>query len=102
MPIRCGGNGNCDGTGGFADAADGYPGLYGEDRGYWLPELLEHMASHGVVTVCPYLSGMPDAGWGMRRPFGNITTTITTVNDSRLNPPSLFFSSLSPDQCLDC
>ena len=57
-----GGNGNCDGTGGFADAADGYPGLYGEDRGYWLPELLEHMASHGVVTVCPYLAGVPDAG----------------------------------------
>lgn len=52
-----GGNGNCDGTGGFADAADGYPGLYGEDQGYWLPELLEHMASHGIVSICPYLSG---------------------------------------------
>lgn len=52
-----GGNGNCDGTGGFADAADGYPGLYGEVQGYWLPELLEHMASHGIVTICPYLSG---------------------------------------------
>lgn len=57
-----GGNGNCDGTGGFANVADGFPGLYGEPgRGYWLPELLEHMASHGIVAVCPYLAGVPDA-----------------------------------------
>lgn len=36
--------------------------MYGEAQGYWLPELLEHMASHGIVTVCPYLSGLPDSG----------------------------------------
>jgi hypothetical protein len=52
-----GGQGSCDGSGGFANTADGYPSLYGEEQGYWLPELLEHMASHGIVTVCPYLSG---------------------------------------------
>ena len=28
-----GGNGNCEGTGGYADVADGYPGLYGDGTG---------------------------------------------------------------------
>jgi hypothetical protein len=54
-----GGNGDCDGSGGIADAVDSYRGLYGEDRGYWLPELLEHMASHGIVSICPALAGLP-------------------------------------------
>ena len=93
VPLRCGGNGNCDGTGGFADAADGYPGLYGEDRGYWLPELLEHMASHGVVTVCPYLSGMPDAGWG-------VASSIRTHHHIP-PPPSPSPSSPPPQQCAE-
>ena len=52
-----GGLGSCDGSRGYATTADNYPSLYGEEQGYWLPELLEHMASHGIVTVCPYLSG---------------------------------------------
>jgi len=54
-----GGLGNCDGVGGFSTVGDGWRGLYGESYGYWLPELLEHMASHGIVTVCPALNGVP-------------------------------------------
>jgi len=68
-----GGRGSCDGTGGFADTADGYPGQYGEEQGYWLPELLEHMASHGIVTVCPRLSG------GVDDPVRS--WTLNTLND---------------------
>jgi len=52
-----GGNGDCEGKKGYAFVADGFPELYNEDKGYWLPELLEHMASHGIVTICPFLAG---------------------------------------------
>ena len=34
------------------------------EQGYWLPELLEHMASHGIVTICPALAGLPNGADG--------------------------------------
>ena len=49
------------------------------DGGYWLPELLEHMASHGIVTVCPYLAGIPDAGQGQVHSLTHATRTFATV-----------------------
>ena len=60
-----GGSGSCDGTAGFANTADGYsPEMTGDDKGYWLPDALEHLASWGVVAACPSLPGGIPVGDG--------------------------------------
>lgn len=60
-----GGSGSCDGTSGFANTADGYsPEMTGDDKGYWLPDALEHLASWGVVAACPSLPGGVPVGDG--------------------------------------
>ena len=72
-----GGEGDCAGVEGIASAVDGFgPEWYGElpDYGYWLPELLEHFASWGVVTACPFLRGVPDGAAG----------ATATVNAARM------------------
>lgn len=72
-----GGDGDCAGLEGIANSVDGFgPEWYGEqpDFGYWLPELLEHFASWGMVTACPYLRGIPDGSAG----------AMATVNAARM------------------
>lgn len=72
-----GGEGDCAGVEGIAAAVDDFgPEWYGElpDYGYWLPELLEHFASWGVVTACPFLRGVPDGAAG----------ATATVNAARM------------------
>ncbi len=60
-----GGQGSCDGSRGFADAADGFSReMAGDDKGYWLPELLEHAASWGIAAACPTLPGGVPIGDG--------------------------------------
>ena len=56
-----GGTGSCLGTDGFANAADGFSEtVAGDHRGYWLPDLLHHAASWGIVAACPRLApGIP-------------------------------------------
>ena len=56
-----GGTGSCLGTDGFANAADGFSEtVAGDNRGYWLPDLLHHAASWGIVAACPRLApGIP-------------------------------------------
>ena len=56
-----GGAGSCLGTDGFANAADGFSEtMAGDHRGYWLPDLLHHAASWGIVAACPALApGIP-------------------------------------------
>jgi len=56
-----GGAGSCLGTDGFANAADGFSEtVAGDHRGYWLPDLLHHAASWGIVAACPALApGIP-------------------------------------------
>tara|TARA_B110000977_G_scaffold72657_2_gene98314 strand:+ start:2420 stop:3649 length:1230 start_codon:yes stop_codon:yes gene_type:complete len=51
-----GGQGSCLGDDGFANTADGWSEtVAGDDKGYWLPDILHHAASWGIVTVCPAL-----------------------------------------------
>ena len=59
-----GGAGSCLGTDGFANAADGFSQtVAGDNRGYWLPDLLHHAASWGIVAACPKLpTGLPGDG----------------------------------------
>ena len=59
-----GGAGSCLGTDGFANAADGFSEtVAGDALGYWLPDLLHHAASWGIVAACPRLpTGLPGDG----------------------------------------
>ena len=64
MAWSSGGAGSCLGTDGFANAADGFSEtMAGDHRGYWLPDLLHHAASWGIVAACPKLpTGLPGDG----------------------------------------
>ena len=42
----------------YSTLVDGTP-LRGEEKGHWLPELLEHLASWGIVTICPAVDRGP-------------------------------------------
>ena len=61
MAWSSGGAGSCLGTDGFANAADGFSEtVAGDHRGYWLPDLLHHAASWGIIAACPALApGIP-------------------------------------------
>lgn len=38
--------------------------MAGDELGYWLPDLLHHAASWGIVTICPALPGFIPVGDG--------------------------------------
>ena len=84
---------------GFANAADGFSEtVAGDHRGYWLPDLLHHAASWGIVAACPALApGIPVGDGaetrGAAKMLADLQPCLIVGDDSGTNASSNVFGA---------